>query len=109
MDSENEIYGKPPYGVPSDFKKPEPDWAAANLALDQARDELADALEAWPPMNSAHEGYGVLKEEFRELEAHVFTNQRKRDLEAMRKEAIQVAAMAMRFAAEICNEERGRR
>jgi hypothetical protein len=85
------------------------DWAAANLALDQARDELADALEKWPPMNSAHEGYGVLLEELKELEAHVFTNQKKRDLDAMRKEAIQVAAMAMRFAADICNEERGRK
>lgn len=60
-------------------------------------------------MNSAHEGYGVMLEEFEELKAHVFTNQKRRDLDAMRKEAIQVAAMAMRFAADICNEERGRR
>ena len=61
-------------------------------------------------MNSAHEGFGVIYEEFIvELGAHVWTKQKNRDLAAMRKEAIQVAAMAIRFAAEVCTEERGRR
>ncbi len=78
-------------------------------AMDDVRDELTQAMRQWPAFNSAHEGYGVLAEEFRELEAHVFTNQRRRDLGEMRLEAIQVAAMAMRFAIEICNEERGRK
>lgn len=70
--------------------------------------ELARAGK-WPPMNSAHEGYGVLMEEVDELWDHVKTRQKSRDLAAMRAEAIQVAAMALRFAHDICNEERGRK
>lgn len=61
------------------------------------------------PWNSAHEGYGIILEELDELWEHVKTKQKRRDLEAMRKEAIQVAAMAVRFALEVCDEERGRR
>ena len=59
--------------------------------------------------NSCHEGFAVLLEEVDELKAHVWAKQKNRDLEAMRREAIQVAAMAVRFALELCTEERGRR
>lgn len=79
---------------------------------DAAVDAQAEAQagsDMWGDFNSAHEAYGVLTEEYRELEVHVFTNQKRRDLAAMRKEAIQVAAMALRFAAECCDERRGRR
>lgn len=78
------------------------------VALTEVVTELNAAM-VWPAMNSAHEGYGVLLEEVDELWSHVKTKQKKRDLGAMRKEAIQVAAMAVRFAIEICNEERGRK
>lgn len=71
--------------------------------------ELSGAMNNWPPFNSAHEGFAVLKEEVDELWEHVKTNQRKRDIPAMRKEAIQVAAMAMRFALDVCDELNGRR
>ena len=63
--------------------------------------EIFKAVSNWPPFNSAHEGYAILLEEVRELEEHVFTNQKRRDLIAMRNEAIQVAAMAIRFASEV--------
>jgi hypothetical protein len=78
-------------------------------AILDVQDEARVATMNWPPMNSAHEGYAILLEEVDELWAHVKTNQKKRDLAAMRKEAIQVAAMALRFAAEVCDEERGRK
>lgn len=78
-------------------------------ALYEIRTELHSAMSKWPPMNSAHEGYGVLLEEVDELWEIVRTKQKNRNLADMRKEAIQVAAMAVRFAIEVCNEERGRR
>lgn len=71
--------------------------------------ECQQAMDNWPPFNSAHEGFAVLKEEVDELWDHVKTNQKKRDIEAMRKEALQVAAMALRFAVECCDEVNGRK
>lgn len=76
---------------------------------DEVVEEVRRAEACWPPFNSAHEGYGVIMEELRELEAHIFTNQKRRDLEAMRKEAIQLAAMAIRFVLNISDGERGRK
>lgn len=82
---------------------------AYRSAFLEAEIEVDQAVSTWPPHNSAHEAYAVLLEEMDELWAHVKTNQKKRDLDAMRKEAIQVAAMAIRFAAEVCDERRGRK
>ena len=70
------------------------------------RGELIRA-EKWPGFNSAHEGYAILAEEVDELWAHVKVNQTKRDLDAMRAEAIQVAAMAVKFV-QMIDAERGR-
>ena len=77
------------------------------LALADTTEELLSAIQKHPSMRSAHEGYGILKEEFRELEDEVFKRQGGRDIEAMRAEAIQVAAMAIRFVADICHDEAG--
>jgi NTP pyrophosphatase (non-canonical NTP hydrolase) len=77
--------------------------------IDEVRKEVESAEEKWEPMNSAHEAYAVLLEEVDELWEHVKTNQKKRDLEAMRTEAIQVAAMAVRFVRDICDGNRGRK
>ena len=72
----------------------------------QINEELGRA-KAWPPFNSAHEGYAFMLEEVDELWEHVKVNQKKRDLEAMRAEAIQVAAMAVKFI-EMIDAGRGR-
>lgn len=79
------------------------------FAIDDTLSELSAALAMHPPFNSAHEGYAVLLEEVDELWDHVKQRQACRNLHLMRKEAIQVAAMALRFAAEVCGETRGRK
>lgn len=42
-----------------------------------------------------------------ELWDHVKVNQKRRNLDGMRKEAIQVAAMAVRFVRDVCDGHRG--
>lgn len=86
------------------------DGDAYDIAAMDALAEVRRAKELFPaPANSMHEQFAVLWEEFDELKAHVWTRQDKRDLAAARKEAIQVAAMALRFAAECCDEKVGRK
>lgn len=65
-------------------------------------DEVAEELERARSLGfslfaSAHEGYAVLLEEVDELKAEVWKKQSLRDLGKMRKEAIEVAAMAVKF------------
>lgn len=67
------------------------------------RQELAQAKLKHPPLKSAHEGYAVILEELDEVWAHVKTKQP--NYRAMRRELIQVAAMAQRMAEEICERE----
>ena len=57
--------------------------------------EAQGAAKVYGPYTSSHEGLGVLTEEIRELENAIHGN----DLESVRSEAIQVAAVAMRLAA----------
>lgn len=87
------------------------DRDAYGVAAMDALAEVRRAKNMWPGnFNSAHEGFAIIDEEFNvELKEHVCTNQRKRDLTAMREEAIQVAAMALRFAVECCDETTGRK
>lgn len=80
-----------------------------NKAVRDVYEEMIQAIKNWPVANSAHEGYAYLLEELDELWDEVKINQKKRDLVKMRKEAIQVAAMAIRFAAEVCDEINGRK
>lgn len=81
---------------------------ALELAIADVAAELQSARMAWPPFNSAHEGYAVALEEVDELWGHVKVRQGNRDLDAMRREAIQAAAMFTAFAAECCGEKTGR-
>lgn len=83
-----------------------PRLTSREKTFDDIRAELERAAK-WPGFNSAHEGYAVLAEEVDELWEHVKMNQKKRDLDAMRAEAVQVAAMAVKFV-QILDEGRGR-
>lgn len=76
-------------------------------ALADVVTEVELATEKFPPFNSAHEGFAVLKEEVDELWDEVKVKQGARDVDKMRKEAVQVAAMAIRFIADICTETTG--
>lgn len=64
--------------------------------------EVGRASKLFPPFNSAHEGYGVLKEEVDELWDEI--KKKKPDTENLRKEAIQVAAMAVRFVLDVTDQ-----
>ena len=58
-------------------------------------DEYIAASDMFPPFNSPHEGYAVILEELDELWEEI--KSKKGTPESMRAEAIQVAAMAIRF------------
>ena len=62
--------------------------------LAEVTDELIAATSKFRTFSSPHEGYGVLLEEVDELWYDIKTNQ---SPARQRKEAIQVAAMAIRF------------
>jgi hypothetical protein len=77
------------------------------LSIEQLDDVAREVLRAeakHKPMNSAHEGYAVILEEFEELWDEVCKGGRvPRDPVAMRKEAVEVAAMAVRFIRDVCD------
>jgi hypothetical protein len=59
--------------------------------------EFQRARSLHKQFNCAHEGYAVILEELDELWAEVKKRRGFRDRTVMRKEALQVAAMALRF------------
>ena len=61
--------------------------------------ELGMARAKFLMFHNSHEGYAVIKEEVDELWDAIKTNQRLPD---QRREAIQVAAMALRFCLDLC-------
>jgi hypothetical protein len=88
--------------------EPDDRRAALELAINDVSQEIMSARGKWPAFNSAHEGYAVALEKVDELWEHVKCKQKNRDLDAMRREAIQAAAMFTAFAAECCGETTGR-
>lgn len=69
-------------------------------AFREVNDELDLAIEKFPTFNSFHEGYAVILEELDELweEVRMYPHSSK---ELLRKEAMQVAAMAIRFMVDL--------
>lgn len=64
--------------------------------------EYERASSLYPAFNSAHEGYAVLLEEVEELWDEVKKSPKRRDPAKLREEAVQVAAMALRFLNDVC-------
>lgn len=73
------------------------------IAFSDVMAELSRATAKHGSMCSAHEGYAVILEEMDELKAEVW--KQNRDTKALREEAIQLAAMAVRFVIDVCEEE----
>lgn len=79
--------------------------------LDEVRIELERAQSRFGPMHSAHEGIAVVEEEFLELREAIYRMKwdasekncgpYARDLAHIRVEAIQLAAMAVRFVYDV--------
>lgn len=77
-------------------------------AHDDIAAELVRARAKHPgPFNSSHEGYAVLAEEVDELWDEVKKQTDERSFAKMRKEAVQIGAMALRFIEDVCDSRRG--
>lgn len=63
--------------------------------------ELHSAQVKFPAFHSAHEGFAVLKNEVDALWECV---REKQNTQVMRREAVQVAAMAIRFLVDVCEQ-----
>lgn len=77
-----------------------------NKLAEELDDSLRKAIAKHAPMHSAHEGWAVINEELDELwdevKAWQPTDHR---IEQMRKEALHVATMAIRFIKDVCDGE----
>jgi len=71
-------------------------------AMARTEKELERARGVHAPFNSAHEGIAVIAEEVDELWTEVKKRPCRRDREMLRDEAVQVAAMALRFLVDCC-------
>lgn len=75
-----------------------------NPLLLEVATELRRAREKHPrPFNSSHEGYAILAEEVDELWDEVKAQTSERRYNAIRKEAIQIAAMCLRLVEDVCD------
>jgi glutamyl-tRNA reductase len=76
-----------------------------NKIAEEIDDELHRAVTNHKPLNSAHEGWAVILEEVEELWEEIKKRRSMRDLSNMRSEAIQIAAMAIRFVKDVCEKK----
>jgi hypothetical protein len=79
-------------------------YVSERTVLAEVENELRDALADFDSFNSPHEGWAVIKEELDELWENVCANAGRSD--TARAEAIQVAAMAVRYVLDLCPARR---
>lgn len=72
------------------------------MALRLVSEEYDRAIAEFKRFNNAHEGWGVIREEYLELEDEIRKKQKDYDIDQMRREATQLAAMAIRFMVDVC-------
>jgi len=68
----------------------------------EIKKEYQDAEQKFNSFNSCHEGYAIIKEELDELWEEIKKKRELRNKDNLKKEAIQVAAMALRFCYDCC-------
>ena len=71
------------------------------LALEMIVQEHSKAVRKFGAFHNAHEGWGVIREEYLELEDEIRMKQVDYDIDKMRKEAMQLGAMALRFMIDV--------
>jgi hypothetical protein len=67
------------------------------------QEEYLIASKKFKPFHSAHEGFAIIEEEYDELKAEVF--RKHKTWPKMRREAVQLATMALRLITDICDNE----
>jgi len=72
-------------------------------AANEIYHEYLLASKTFASFNSAHEGWAVIREEVDELWDEIKKKKAKRSIAAMREEAKQIGAMALRFMLDICD------
>lgn len=77
----------------------------SGFILRSIMDEYIFATNKFGAFHTAHEGIGIILEEFEELKKEVFKKQGERTRPKMRREAIQLATMAIRFVSDICDND----
>jgi hypothetical protein len=77
---------------------------AARSVFEEVLSELISARKKFPAFRSAHEGYAILLEEIDELWDEIKGPDDSRQNARTRSEAIQVAAMAIRFIEDVCDK-----
>ena len=82
---------------------------AVGKIINEVWEELNNATAKFGSFNSAHEGWAVAKEEVDELWDEVKAKQGARDVAKMRKEAVQCAAMFIRFILDVCDSDKGQK
>ncbi len=72
------------------------------ILLGKITGEFKRANAKYPRFASRHEGYAILKEEVDELWEEIKRKPEATDMNKVKEEAIQVAAMALRFLYDLC-------
>lgn len=76
--------------------------ARIDAVLEETKIVLVKSMTKHASMHSPHEGSSVIREEFEELWEHVMADTGRTP--AARKEALQVAAMGVRYALDLCED-----
>ena len=78
--------------------------AMIESALHEVRCELYSAINNYPPFRSAHEGVALVDEEMREFRDAAYWPH-KEETGDEEVEAIQLAAMSVRYLVDVCYKE----